>query len=317
MTISLSGYNWRNSNPHLLLLSKFLHSSSVDEFIKADYWANALSEDSKVAINRFINEGMLSQASLFNQIDHKFTSAELKNRLKQLGLPVSGKKDDLIDRLIQSDSEGIKNAVQGLVLYICSEQGEILAKKYLSDELDKQTKLENQVWEYLKQRNFKEASLSVSIYESKKVFPRGIGVDWKNHSPTPDVEALAAIFSYTPPKFSQMNDDLLEVIHLAAGMDYLWGENKAKWLSTESKFEEVDKGVAVRMCLSNGYFHRNISEYRKGGVVRQIQILADRCCENCMKLSGKKISLDLSPELPQENCTRKDGCNCVLTPVVG
>ena len=318
MLTSLLGFNWRKSNAHLLLLSKFLHPNSIGEFAKADYWNNALGENAKQAIKRFLDEGMLLQANLEGQLDYKFKATELKNMLKERGLTVSGRKEELISRLIQADPENMKKSVKGITIVLCSEQGREIAEQYLSDELAKRTSLDEQIGEYLRQRKFKEASLAVASYEAQQVFPRGLGINWKNHNPTSDIEALKAIFAYKPKILSQLDNNLLDTLRFAAGMDYLWGtNNSAKWLRPD--FETglaIDKVTAVRMFLSNAYYHRSITQYRTSGVVNQVQILSKNCCEACMKLSGKKFVLNSVPELPYEHCTREMGCNCTVIPMV-
>jgi hypothetical protein len=110
MQTSLLGINWRKSNAHLLLLSKFLHPNSIEEFAKADYWNNALGENATQAIKHFIDEGILLKADLEGLLDYKFKITELKNMLKERGLKVSGRKDELITRLIQVDPENMKKA---------------------------------------------------------------------------------------------------------------------------------------------------------------------------------------------------------------
>jgi len=314
MLTSLLGFNWRNSKAHLLLLSKFLNPNSIDEFAKADYWNNALGENAKQAIKHFLDEGLLLRADLEGQLDYKFKATELKNMLKERGLTVSGRKDELISKLIQADPENMKKSVKEIVIVLCSEQGREIAEQFLSDELAKRTRLDEQIGEYLGQRKFKEASLTVALYEAQQVFPRGLGINWKNHNPTLDIEALKAIFVYKPKILSQLDNNLLEMLRFAAGMDYLWGtNNSAKWLRPDFEIGlAIDKATAVRMFLSNAYFHKSITQYRTSGVVKQVQILSENCCEACTKLSGKKFILNAVPELPYEHCTREIGCRCTV-----
>lgn len=317
MQTSLLGINWHKSNAHLLILSKFLHPNSIDEFAKADYWNNALGENAKQAIKRFLDEGMLLQANLEGQLDYKFKATELKNMLKERGLKVSGRKDELITRLIQADPENMKKSVQGTTIVLCSEKGRVIAEQYLSDELAKRARLNEQIREYLSQHKFKEASLAVASFEAQQVFPRGLGINWKNHNPTSDIDALNAIFAFKPKVLSQLENNLIDMLRLSAGMDYLWGTNNAQWLPPD--FETglaIDKVTAGRMFLSNAYYHRSVTQYRTSGVVNQVQILSKNCCETCMKLSGKKFALNSVPELPYEHCTREMGCNCTVIPMV-
>jgi hypothetical protein len=178
--------------------------------------------------------------------------------------------------------------------------------------------LNEQIGEYFKQRKFKEASLVIASFEAQQVFPRGLGINWNNHNPASDIEVLKTIFTYKPKILSQLDNNLLETLRFAAGMDYLWGKNNSgEWLSPDFEIAlAIDQVTAVRIFLSNAYYHRSITQYRTSGVVNQVQILSKNCCENCMKLSGKKFLLNEAPELPFENCTREMGCNCTVIPIV-
>ena len=211
MSPSLFGFDWRKSDAHLLLLSKFLHPKTVDDFAKSDSrieafgdlakldtWKSVLGESPSSAIKRFVDEGMLGQADIGAQLDYKFKATELKAMLKQRGLPVSGRKEDLINRLLQADVENMKRAVAGLKVFLCSERGREMAEQFLLAEKAKRANLEEQALGYLKQRKFKEASQTVAAYEAKQVFPRGMGVDWKNHNPSRDIEMLRFIFDGRP-----------------------------------------------------------------------------------------------------------------------
>ena len=71
MLRSLFGFDWRKSNPHLLLLSKFLHRQTADYFEESENWKTVLGESPKQAIKRFIDEGMLAHANLNAQLDYK------------------------------------------------------------------------------------------------------------------------------------------------------------------------------------------------------------------------------------------------------
>jgi hypothetical protein len=307
-----TNFNWRNSKPHMQLLNKFLRPCSIEEFFKDNYWDNLLGESAKQAIKHFFDEGALIQPTLFEQIDLKFKADDLKRLLKERGLPVSGKKADLINKLIQFDTNGAKEYVKEEKLLVCSEQGKVIAEKYLADILEKKNKCDNLVLECLKQRKFREACMAVATYE----YEQGLSGDrFTTYDPTDDVVALNAIFSYKlPPLWQSIGGDL-EELRLAAGMDFLWGTKNAKWLPLLPDTDMAKRRSAVWLFLHNGYYHRAMWGYRKTSVVPHVAVLAGECCDNCKKLAGIKFTLDKIPELPYKECTREQGCNCVVMPL--
>lgn len=200
MLRSLFGFEWKKSPAHLLFLSKFRTPRAVDDFSKSDTWRAVLKEAPKKAIKRFLDEGMLEQASLAGLLNYKYKVSELKAMLKRRGLRVSGRKAELIERLVQADPQGMRKAVRGLSVLQCSEQGRMIAEQYLAEEKEKRARVEEQTLQALRQRKFKEASRTVAAFEAQQVFPRGMNADWKHHNPAHDV-AMLRLCSRASPRF--------------------------------------------------------------------------------------------------------------------
>ncbi len=307
------------SKAHMLLPSKFLTPHVTDDFPQSDTWTSALGETVPQAVARFRSDDLLMEAGLDARLSYRYKVSELKDLSKQYGLPVSGRKDDLIRRLVQADPEGMKEKTSQLAIWQCSEHGREIAEKYLDEENSKRKGVEQQVLEYLRQRKFKEASLAVAHFEVEQVFPRGLGIDWEHHDPTGDVAKLEFIFKTKPAILKQINEGALDAVRVGAGMMALWGTNSArKWLPVDLETGLVfDDDTATRMFLFLAIHQANLVSYRQSGVVKSVEILsAPNSCDTCKGLSGKKYRLDKVPELPYEHCTHSMGCRCTLIPVV-
>jgi hypothetical protein len=312
MLRSIFGFDWEKSPAHLLFLSKFRKPRAMGDFSQSDTWRAVLKEAPKKAMRRFLDDDLLEQASLSGLLDYKYKVSELKPMLKQRGLPVSGRKAELIERLIQADSESMRKAVRGLSVLQCTEKGRAIAEEYLAQEKEKRIKVEEQTLQALRQCRFREASQAVAAFEAQQVFPRGIGIDWKHYNPAHDVAMLEVIFQASPKILSSLNDEQMKHLRLAAGMMHLWGTNRAEsWLP--NGFETgliMDNDAAARMILFYASHQRSIAQYRAAGV-RKVEILAtDNSCTACKKLAKKKYKIDEVPELPYEKCTSEMGCRC-------
>lgn len=313
----LFGTDWRKSPAHLLLLGKFLEPRTAEDFSKSDKWNDVLKESPQQAIKRFIDDGMLTRADLSGHLTYKFKVNELKDMLKQRGLPVSGRKEDLIARLVQADTEGMKKAVAGLSVIHCTEQGRTIVGQYLNGEKEKRTKVEHEVMDAIRKRKFKEASRLVAAFESEQVFQRGIGIDWNNYSTSRDVAILRNIFDSTPKKLTSLKADFSEQLRIAAGMMHLWGTNRGKeWLSPgETTGLGIDSDSAIRMLLSYAMYRHEIADYKRIGV-KTVKILTcndSHVCDECRKLASKNHKLSEVPELPYEKCTCEFGCRCWIS----
>lgn len=317
MLRAIFGSDWRKSPAHLLFLSKFRSPQAIDQLPQFDAWEVALKESPRKAMKRFLGEGLLEQAGLSGLLDYRYKVSELKPMLKQRGLPVSGRKAELIDRLIEADPEGMRKAVRGLTVLQCTGQGQDLAEGYLAQEKEKRSRAEEQTLYALQQRRFKEASQIVAIFEAQQVFPRGLNIDWKHYDPSQDVAMLKVIFQAKPKILTTLNDGQIGHLRLVAGMMYLWGKSQAGfWLPDNFEIDlTMDSNTAARMITFYAYHQRNITQYRAAGV-KTVRILAtDDSCAACKKLARKRYKISEVPELPCEHCTHEMGCRC--TAVVG
>lgn len=330
--LSIMKIDWKKSKAHLLLLSKFIHANRFEDFARHDYWKdtwnNLLGEPSAQAIKRFVNEGVLMTVTDLNDLlSYKYKVTELKDMLKQRGLPVSGRKEEMIERLVQADPDGIKKAVAELSLLKCTQRGHEIAEQYIEAEKEKRAQVERQVIEYLTERRFREASLAVSAWEREQVFPIGLatGIASEKQNSNRDVETsqnrikmLNTIFESKPKILARLGNEKLETLRIAAAMMALWGENKAKkWLPDD--FEtglSFDSDTTVRMFNFQAVHKGTLEGYRKSGVEYVEVLTAPDSCESCKKLAGKHYKLDEAPELPNPNCTDKMGCRCCFLPVV-
>jgi hypothetical protein len=149
----------------LLLLSKFLQPQLVSDFTKSDEWNQTLGQDPGDVIQQLIDEGMLTEPVLHACLAFRFKVSDLKQMLKARDLPVSGRKDELIERLVNADPEAMTKAGTGRGLLQCSAVGRGLAEQYVSDQLQKRKEVEQYVFEQLSKRNLKEASRVVSDFK--------------------------------------------------------------------------------------------------------------------------------------------------------
>lgn len=310
----LFGFDWRKSAAHNLLLTKFLHPQDPDSFARRDEWRQALGEDPCRAIKRFVYEGLLEPVPLPELLARQYKVSDLTKMLRHRGLRASGRKAEMIARLIEADPKGMEKAVAGVTLLKCSERGREVADAYLARERSRRERMEEEVIEALKHRKFRNASLAVASYEAEQVFPRGMGIDWKHYDPSGDVELLTAIFQHKPNRLQHLTDVQMEPIRIAAGMRVLgWNLGQAtEWLeANRPDVLDVPLGVAVLTVESYARFRVEINRLRQRGYkwVRVKTRNDELVCDACKKLSAKQYAIDKVPELPYEKCT-SEVCRC-------
>lgn len=311
--------NWRSSPAHLLLLSKFRNGDSPARYRDAGYWEAVLKEKPLKVIEQFLKDGVLEPAGLQELVDYKFKASDLKLMLKERGLKVSGRKEELIQRLIENDEQSMRDATKGLDMYWCTTEGIQPREHYREGEKAKRDAAEREVLDLLARKEFSKAVRIVAQYEASQVFPRGLGIDWENYNVESGAESLKTIFERTPGILKDIKENRLDKLCLAAAMMQLWGTNTAaQWLP--DGFEtgiRLDRDAACRMFVFHAAHLRNMAGYKEA-CVKTVEVSSvddGNTCSDCRKISGKKYKLESVPELPYAKCTCDIGCRC--TTVVG
>ena len=308
--------DWQSSSAHLLLLSKFRNGDSPERYREADYWETVLKETPAKAIEQFIKDGILEPAGLQELMNYRFKSSDLVLMLKERGLKTSGRKEELIYRLLNNDTSAMREITKGLDLYRCAEEGMQLVEKYLDDEKSRKKAVEHEVLKSLEKKAYSEAASIVAQYEATQVFPRGLGIDWKNYDITSDVGLLKTIFESTPAILKGIEENRLKQFRLASGMMQLWGTNTARhWLPVGLETGvHLDSDAACRMLIFFASYLRNMKNYREAGA-KSVEVLGvndENTCPQCRMIIGRKYRLEDVPELPYNKCTCVIGCRCTI-----
>lgn len=312
--------DWQNSLAHAELLSKFLKPNRLKDLYANRSWASewkaVLGENLQTAIDRYIKNGYIVLAPLENIVDYSYKLDDLKEIARKFGVPVSGKKSELVTRLIAFDKNFFSSKLRSIVdIYICSETGRQVAENYRKFRKEERTYYEEKTLEALRQRNFSEAVRLIIEYQRKQIFPTGVD---ENNAPG-IIKSLEFTFSARPGFLAELDETSLREIRVLAGMNTLWMDgNPARYAPEDFK---LDSGIALdKICqMLNEYaFH----QYRVQEILRDrknyrgVEIhTADDSCSHCKKLRNKIFDLDHIPELPHPGCTHKFGCRCTMYPV--
>jgi hypothetical protein len=296
----------------LELLSRFLHPKTQDSFGNAEYWRDVTGVHPNRIIKRLLNDGLLERADVTGALEFICKVSDLKELLRQRGLPLSGRKRDLIERLVAADPGGMENVVKGIVVLRCSKRGDDVVRKYLEEKDREREAAYTSTRDALKRKDFGTACRVVGSYEAKQLFPRGLGVDWAHYDPTEDIAVLREIAQARPKIIGQVDETILEPLRLAAGMSLLWGTNvRSDWLPQDIGGElRLEPEVSTRMILFYARNRRTLLSFKRMGV-RRVEISSPCGCECCATLQGKTYPTEDVPELPYEKCTFNAGCRCL------
>jgi hypothetical protein len=304
-----------------LLLTKFLYPCPPSYYAGQPHWAQALGEAPETAMQRLQSEGLLAEPTLPVKMSATLLVPDLKAQLKARNLKVSGRKDELIQRLIEADSVGMENLVAGKQLLVCTQDGKEIAEQTNAEMAAEKGLAEQEVLTHLQNERLEAACRAVASYEARQVFPRGLGIEWSKYDPAQDVAKLREILHGRPKFLSRLPKLQMDALRVPAAMMELWGASDCgKWLPSDLHTPlRVDNDTAARMLVFFAHHRADMAEYRalaKDGFVKCVEILStEDSCEACKKLSKKRYGLNEVPELPYEHCTNEMGCRCLAQPV--
>jgi tetratricopeptide (TPR) repeat protein len=125
---------WRASPAHMFLLGRFLEPKRVEELTTSVNWALTLGEKPETVVEQLLAAGLLEYADgdepLASRLD-VFKVQELREMLRERNLPIYGRKDELISRLIRANAEAMEEAVRAVSALRCSEQGRLAVEAFL------------------------------------------------------------------------------------------------------------------------------------------------------------------------------------------
>ncbi len=301
---------------HRLALSRFLAPCNAHGSIP-EYWESALGEPPQQIVDRFVAARWLVPAGLGACIDHIFTVPALHGFLKARGLKVSGRKADLIDRIIAADQAGMEQAVSHADLLEVAPSIRPTVEGFVAAAKAEQIEAMEKSLLLLREGRLEDAVRAMARYEAGRVFPRGMGMDW---SSLDTVELFAdvvrIIFTEVPARLvSRIPENGLLAIRLAASMRQLWGKDNVLGLmdALPQSYKRFESRIAVFVYCHYAWEKRRLNRMRSDGVKRvEIQGDESTSCPACRRLIGKTYPIGQVPDLQPARCSCFGPSACYL-----
>lgn len=282
-----------------------------------DFWAHKLGVPFRQASRALFAEGLLCEASPEAKLAASHSLAELKVLAKKLKLKVSGRKDELAARLVDSGDPGLLAQIGKVTVWTCSDEAQKIVEVHRADKKARLHQTRLATLELLRGKKLKEACELVCQYEQAQFFPRGLGVDWFTADKALH-QNLKSLFVAQPKfhkrRFGTVSSELRE----RAAMSVLWGTSDLG--SIFPRAEAVEQAeLFSRMLQFHASYLRDMKQLRKlasDGMAVQCEILGtddqNTTCSACLNDNGKAYAIGEVPELPHEYCECAIGCRCTV-----
>jgi len=337
----LAPANWASSQPHLALLEKFLLAREVKDWF-LELWAPAFGTNPQRVIDGLVADGALELAP---------TVADLKVMLSSRGLKGSGKKAELIQRLLEADPKGMEVRFAHRMILRCTPAASQVVGRWKAECAKAFEAAADNVIAALRNRHFKEAIRTADAYRKNKFtppLPSGAAAMMITPAPRPIEERtkeLATVFTMRPKILKELQPKQWEGLYLNYAVGELLGHpapekcipgfiEEEETIRAKQKLRDnddceepeecapetleiktMDSMTATRMLGFYVKHQSDIARMRELGI-KKATILGIGGCEACSALNNKTFFLDELPELPYEECTCDLGCRCMTRAVL-
>ena len=153
--------------------------STASKVLKEEVNLYPILKSNEPRLTQLFSDGFLRLSTLQENLKNDFLLPELKEILKENNLKISGKKDELIDRIISNiEPEGIQNPKSKLKRFLITKTGRDLI---VTEDLRFHKELEvfyDLIYNLILSKNFEEAYKLVSALYDNSIKPCGFGKDW-------------------------------------------------------------------------------------------------------------------------------------------
>jgi hypothetical protein len=313
--------NWASSQPHLMLLKRFLSAREAKDGFP-DFWESAFGKSSTRVIDEMVAHGALEPLPLLEKIEFCHTVAELKKILSSRGLKISGKKAELARRLVDADSEGIEKLFMHRIVLQCTPAANQAVARWEAEVAKALETATDEVIVALRNRHFKVAIRTADAYRKSKfeppVHPAQEAMTIKSAPRSIEERAndLATVFTMRPKILKGMHPEQWEGLYLNYAVWQLLGRVAPEKCMPGFAGLGVMSSTTATLMLSFYVKHqRDLVRCRELGI-KKAAIMGVGGCEACLALYNKTFSLDKLPELPYKDCTCDSGCRCFIRSVI-
>ena len=260
------------------------HATDLSTFAKSFYYDYGLDYEKTVNFllkDNYMRIGSSEESLVVNTI------LELKNFLKLKQLPVSGKKDDLIQRILTQTTD--YDTYFSKRIFILTEKGQSIINEYEIDKINQQKKEIADIISYIKNNQLKKLC---SLFDNDDTI----------------IEYVNAINEYR--NMSHDNDRTLAICVVSV----MWQKSFKSGIATlkELGYEDITESE-INTAFSSVHSLKNIANYKECGIKEySISTCGDnRVCDKCSKHDGKKYLVSeavLGKTMPPF-C---DNCRCCM-----
>jgi hypothetical protein len=246
--------------------------------------------------------------------------SELKTLLKQEGLRMSGKKDDLIDRLLEHKPNLLVAALPEDPLYITTASGSALVSDRVNTRRSRRELCELTILDLIHESKINDAVEAWKQYAQDEPFASSVDSEHIDR----EIRILSAIRHEACAYLtSRMPLEAIDALRTYASIRHICGKSLTRPALEKlgpdlERFSQLSDGqppdVSARMLTFYAIGQEKLRSFKQMEYP-QVSIRAcSESCQHCQDQSKVKWPIEQAPELPHSLCTHDRGCRCTYGP---
>lgn len=294
-------------------LSTFLKPMDLARLEEFDNWSPVLGEPLEKTCDRLVRQGFLQPATLAEKIAYRFNGNQLKQFLKDRGLPVSGKKASQAERLVEADSETFAPDLANYRVFLCSEKGAKVATAFLDKEEVRAQQACAEIHKALKKGDIDGAITIMRSWDVLNAFPQC-------PEETTDFAAMnrraQLALQAEWPGLLELPEEMVRQLRLAVAMgDLMRSANPLTSIPEEYPISEKHRWDNDVKSIWKYVQYESMSDHFIGNSFREVDCtLLVGGCNPCEKISGQKLKIKSKEYRPWRNCINRNLCEWMIGP---
>lgn len=314
MNQSSNTRGWREKPAYIELLGYFSKPKQINYVRAFKSFGMALSftalnpRQINKALDQYIEEGDIVPCSVIETLVATLSGAELRRLARERGLPVSGAKRELVERLYSNEPNFFEEMVSQFEVYICSDAAQKIVEDYWSEKNQRTENIKVECYRRLLDGDV--SSAYKMVLEHYLYYPTygEYFTPMSDHS----IAEMGTLIRAAPPVLKSVNEDLLRHLRASACMSMIWGnEFPEAWIPENLDMGGLSTIESVNQLKSCARIRNQINQYQGvQDVLLKLKFHDNdfHSCDLCRHFTDKVFPIDEVPDYPLEGCRSFRGC---------
>jgi hypothetical protein len=316
------------SNAYVDFLKKFdgppMSQMDIECYCGNQGWEEALGTSVAEVVTIFKEQNLIRlakpSADAEYLADYLISVDELKRLLKQEGLKVSGKKKDLINRLLEHKPSLLVAALPDKPLFMTTDSGSALVSNRVRARYSRREQCELTILDLIYEGKINDAIEAWNQYAQGETYASSVESERLDR----EIRILNTIrHEVCTYLTSRLSLEAIDALRTYASIRHVCGKSLTQPALEKlgpdlERFSKLSNGqpadISARMLTFYAIGQEKLRSFKRMGFHLVSVSACSESCQHCQDQSKVQCPIEQAPELPHSLCTHAMGCRCTYGP---